>query len=103
MTTLTTFACSACRRVKGGQPRPSLDEERQHHPTENAPTELKHLGKHTRFVQKTPYNVDEVRPSHIATAEPARQIAAGQPAGGCLLYTSPSPRDRTRSRMPSSA
>ena len=25
------------------------------------------------------------------------------PAGVCLLYTSPSPRDRTRSRMPSSA
>ena len=24
-------------------------------------------------------------------------------AWGCLLYTSPSPRDRTRSRMPSSA
>ena len=24
-------------------------------------------------------------------------------AGHCLLYTSPSPRDRTRSRMPSSA
>ena len=23
--------------------------------------------------------------------------------GSCLLYTSPSPRDRTRSRMPSSA
>ena len=23
--------------------------------------------------------------------------------GDCLLYTSPSPRDRTRSRMPSSA
>ena len=26
-----------------------------------------------------------------------------QRIGGCLLYTSPSPRDRTRSRMPSSA
>ena len=26
-----------------------------------------------------------------------------QQAGACLLYTSPSPRDRTRSRMPSSA
>ena len=26
-----------------------------------------------------------------------------RPVGGCLLYTSPSPRDRTRSRMPSSA
>ena len=25
------------------------------------------------------------------------------PFEGCLLYTSPSPRDRTRSRMPSSA
>ena len=30
----------------------------------------------------------------------ARNIA---PANSCLLYTSPSPRDRTRSRMPSSA
>ena len=28
-------------------------------------------------------------------------LAGGQ--GTCLLYTSPSPRDRTRSRMPSSA
>ena len=27
----------------------------------------------------------------------------GAPTGRCLLYTSPSPRDRTRSRMPSSA
>ena len=27
----------------------------------------------------------------------------GQDAYDCLLYTSPSPRDRTRSRMPSSA
>ena len=25
------------------------------------------------------------------------------PAGGCLLYTSPSPRDKRQSRMPSSA
>ena len=27
----------------------------------------------------------------------------GEPLTHCLLYTSPSPRDRTRSRMPSSA
>ena len=27
----------------------------------------------------------------------------GKPTMTCLLYTSPSPRDRTRSRMPSSA
>ena len=30
-------------------------------------------------------------------------LEAGLPANACLLYTSPSPRDRTRSRMPSSA
>ena len=29
--------------------------------------------------------------------------SAGAKFGSCLLYTSPSPRDRTRSRMPSSA
>ena len=38
----------------------------------------------------------------------AEEVAAGLAASGvqrgdCLLYTSPSPRDRTRSRMPSSA
>ena len=32
----------------------------------------------------------------------ARDSLAERPVG-CLLYTSPSPRDRTRSRMPSSA
>jgi len=36
--------------------------------------------------------------------EPAKELAAkGAVACSCLLYTSPSPRDRTRSRMPSSA
>ena len=30
-------------------------------------------------------------------------IKLGEIGGVCLLYTSPSPRDRTRSRMPSSA
>ena len=30
-------------------------------------------------------------------------LAATAKVNGCLLYTSPSPRDRTRSRMPSSA
>ena len=40
-------------------------------------------------------------------AGPAAAAAAGtrgtRPLGGCLLYTSPSPRDRGCSRMPSSA
>ena len=33
----------------------------------------------------------------------ALDIAQSSPVNDCLLYTSPSPRDRTRSRMPSSA
>ena len=50
-------------------------------------------------------------PTACALLGGALPVAAGGPvtpkkAGrvdGCLLYTSPSPRDRTRSRMPSSA
>ena len=32
-----------------------------------------------------------------------KQLTSGTTWHACLLYTSPSPRDRTRSRMPSSA
>ena len=37
------------------------------------------------------------------TGVPTSPLGAGGDAGGCLLYTSPSPRDRQKSRMPSSA
>ena len=40
--------------------------------------------------------VDYFKENHI-------EAAPGTVGGTCLLYTSPSPRDRTRSRMPSSA
>ena len=45
-------------------------------------------------------------PAEPAQAEPPQAEPEGPPpqeATSCLLYTSPSPRDRTRSRMPSSA
>ena len=35
--------------------------------------------------------------------DPLVHVAKAVQVGICLLYTSPSPRDRTRSRMPSSA
>ena len=35
--------------------------------------------------------------------EPVDIVDVFRPSKDCLLYTSPSPRDRTRSRMPSSA
>ena len=38
----------------------------------------------------------------IENEEPGFYFAS-MGVNGCLLYTSPSPRDRTRSRMPSSA
>jgi len=39
----------------------------------------------------------------LITAVGAALIATGVHPGACLLYTSPSPRDATLSRMPSSA
>ena len=53
---------------------------------------LVEVNSETDFVAKK----DEFR-------EFAEQVARRVLASHCLLYTSPSPRDRTRSRMPSSA
>ena len=39
----------------------------------------------------------------VAAELQAEHLAASDQRFHCLLYTSPSPRDRTRSRMPSSA
>ena len=39
----------------------------------------------------------------VATMEIPWNIIKNDMGKSCLLYTSPSPRDRTRSRMPSSA
>ena len=39
----------------------------------------------------------------IAAARQGQTVSYVTPISTCLLYTSPSPRDRTRSRMPSSA
>ena len=56
-----------------------------------------------------PYNVDKFAASIAAKglASPNKfQVEFSSVPGECLiclLYTSPSPRDRTRSRMPSSA
>ena len=43
---------------------------------------------------------DESKPKYLTTADAKNCIAKPE---GCLLYTSPSPRDRQKSRMPSSA
>ena len=46
------------------------------------------------------------RPDHVERVMVAQEVLPSLPAGSlwiCLLYTSPSPRDATLSRMPSSA
>ena len=55
-------------------------------------------------LQRTSYNmmIYEVRDFCTALVDPDGQLVS-QNVGGCLLYTSPSPRDRQKSRMPSSA
>ena len=40
---------------------------------------------------------------HQSEFEPKQPQLEPHPVGACLLYTSPSPRDRSLSRMPSSA
>ena len=40
---------------------------------------------------------------HYSEFEAKQPQLSPKPVGSCLLYTSPSPRDRQKSRMPSSA
>ena len=47
------------------------------------------------------FSEDIVIPTMEECAKFSEEVLA--PINACLLYTSPSPRDRTRSRMPSSA
>ena len=47
--------------------------------------------------------ISKVFPTRSHTVAAQGGIGAALGNMGCLLYTSPSPRDRTRSRMPSSA
>ena len=59
------------------------------------------LGKPNRLLNAI-YDVVRRDPSRSLKLFTALSLARPQPKP-CLLYTSPSPRDRTRSRMPSSA
>ena len=53
----------------------------------------------TRYLQ----GCGGARPLHNGGVPSTRAATGFAPTTSCLLYTSPSPRDRTRSRMPSSA
>ena len=48
-------------------------------------------------------DIEKVKQLREATGAGFKDCNLAIKESGCLLYTSPSPRDRTRSRMPSSA
>ena len=56
-------------------------------------------------LENYPKEAKNIRDANVqgTLKELARMDGAFIISGDCLLYTSPSPRDRTRSRMPSSA
>ena len=59
-----------------------------------------------RCIVEEPEKATEILKKHGFTASITEVVSVSledKPGGLCLLYTSPSPRDRQKSRMPSSA
>ena len=89
-----------------GDRNPTLEAQKATHVEEepqllDGHKETRWLGMHRQSeIEAETYR----RHTRIRTASsPTQANNAARAANSCLLYTSPSPRDRTRSRMPSSA
>ena len=64
------------------------------------------LGPHRFCLRPRPHGFQRLIDFKLAVSPEPSQLYELMAAGGdtiCLLYTSPSPRDRQKSRMPSSA
>ena len=77
---------------------PDTDTSNQFQMSQEA---LTNLGENVEAEKASRQQIQEF--TGEAQPEAAQQPAAQAQPVDCLLYTSPSPRDRTRSRMPSSA
>ena len=80
------------------QPNPNWDMANPEAGSSYAPYKLYNIGNNnpvelTKFIEVLEENIGRKAIKNLLPMQP----------GDCLLYTSPSPRDRTRSRMPSSA
>ena len=64
---------------------------------------LQQMINHSQAVVRSTSRACIVTDMPFGTYEESVDVAFKNAAKVCLLYTSPSPRDRTRSRMPSSA
>ena len=61
------------------------------------------LGTNLKFYVMEGISPNDITPLRETTSAGDVTFSATNGSSTCLLYTSPSPRDRTRSRMPSSA
>ena len=75
-----------------------LDESSGHNVPIGSETHFKLVAVGDVFDQKS-----RIQRHRMINAMLQDEFEKGMHACSCLLYTSPSPRDRTRSRMPSSA
>eukprot|EP00657_Telonema_sp_P-1_P008674 TRINITY_DN3034_c0_g1_i1.p1 TRINITY_DN3034_c0_g1~~TRINITY_DN3034_c0_g1_i1.p1 ORF type:complete len:115 (+),score=11.30 TRINITY_DN3034_c0_g1_i1:23-346(+) len=99
----------AVKRGRGGvlsPPLPDLDSPTSATTTNNATTLTIDLDNSD--VLRAPSSCSssssqDVPPHHRQIMVPTARSNTHDRGVGCLLYTYPSPRDRTRSRMPSSA
>ena len=83
--------------IKGVGPRycPSIEDKI---------VKFKEKQRHQIFLEPEGLNDNTIYPNGISTSLPEEiQLKILSKIKGCLLYTSPSPRDPTKSRMPSSA
>ena len=55
------------------------------------------------YFKRANHKMQLLRPFEILNQSTSYDVKCNVKGGGCLLYTSPSPRDTERSRMPSSA
>ena len=78
-----------------------LDElKRQFDEAESSEDSTRFRDQYARMVEEAKLLVGEIRVAGVAMLDEGKK---DEQVMDCLLYTSPSPRDRTRSRMPSSA
>ena len=100
---IDNFAATAMRFTDGYAANPVCSPTRYSLLTGKYPTRV----GATNFFGGKRKRAGKFRPAELTNHMPLSEITLAQALKGkgyaCLLYTSPSPRDRTRSRMPSSA
>ena len=100
---LYTHRCAKCDTEEKKYPKRLEDEEP---PAPEPLVRQTHVVRDPYVYQQPQLSYKDIlvmRQHEMRQARHARQVAPLRNHYGCLLYTSPSPRDRTRSRMPSSA